>query len=298
MSIDLYKKQSIRQVLEERGLSLKKRWGQNFLVNKSIAEKIVNSLVLLHTRSGKDPTIWEIGPGLGSLSELLLQGNGQLAVFEIDFGIIRFLEEFFASELEAEKLSIVAGDAEKSLGERVRSIEAEKLPDLLCGNLPYRSASRILIQVCSEEKAYVPAVYMVQKEVAERLIGAGTDYGITTILVQSLYTVSKLFSVGPDSFFPAPFVASTVLQFLPKNTDHMGNEIFEILKQLVRAAFSQRRKKLGNTLLPELSVLLQESGESAHSVLDRFEIDVHKRAEDISVEQYRSLAIYLKSRLS
>ncbi len=298
----LYKKQNIKELLATHSLALKKRWGQNFLINYFFVEKIAQLIFsLAHTNGKQKPLrIWEIGPGLGSVSAALLLPDVQLTVFEIDYGIVHFLEKEFAQERAMGKITIVSGDAEKTLEQYVSS--GATLPHVVCGNLPYSSAVRILIKVSSLEQLHVPAVYMIQKEAVDRLVSTvgESQYGISSVLMQSVFSLSHRFSVSADSFYPVPSVESTVFSCIPDT--HIGNSVYSLLCAIVRAAFSQRRKKLYNTLVPMLFSVnglfgdmktAEEKKASICHLLETCSISVHMRAEEVAVKQYVQLAKYI-----
>ena len=249
----LYKRQTVKEILNAHSLALKKRWGQNFLTNHFFAEKITSLVLsLANTHAIQEPLhIWEIGAGLGSLSALFLANNVRLTVFEIDYGLINFLEKEFAKECAEGKLSIITGDAEKTVAQHVT--DASTMPHMICGNLPYSCAVRILVKINSLAQLHVPAVYMIQKEAVERLVSkvGEKQYGISSILMQSIFSLKQQFSISADSFFPMPNVESAVFSCSPRAT-YIDSNAYALLCSIVRAAFSQRRKKLQNTLVPML----------------------------------------------
>ncbi len=197
----------IRRTLAELGLTLKKRWGQNFLINPGVRDKI---LELVDPRP--DETVWEIGPGLGCLTSALLGRCRLLVGFEIDHGLIRFLQSSFAGR---EDFALEAGDAVERWSE-VR--ERRGVPDKVVGNLPYSAASAVIGSFA--EKGFSPKrlVFTVQRELAARLAAApgGKNYSSFSVLCQRAYRVREAFSIRPGSFYPAPQVTSTVVELEPR----------------------------------------------------------------------------------
>lgn len=293
-----YNRASIQKLLHTRALALRKRWGQNFLVNKELAERIAaQAFAACHNQKdqGAALRIWEIGPGLGSLTAQLLEKNTELTVFEIDYGLIRFLQEEFSLEIAEQRLKVVAGDAEKTVLKRAEFLEAAQAPGLICGNLPYRSAVRIILSLCTLPMLCVPAVYMAQKEAVERLLSepGSSQYGVSSVLVQAHYQLRKLSTVSAASFFPTPHVESLLFECVPKRHSHPGRDTGRILQNVVRAAFGQRRKKISNTLLPFLHAAAQHSSWNPEELLTLCSMRQEQRAEEISVENYVKLASYL-----
>ncbi len=170
----------IRAALEERGLALKKRWGQNFLVNRGARERLVSLLEL----KGSE-TVWEIGPGLGSMTGLLLERAKEVRAFEMDRGLCRFLLETFAG---TPAFKLVQGDFLESW----RNAVAEHgPPDRLLGNLPYRTASLMIGDLIEGGLRPRVVVVTVQRELAERMAsGPGTkSYSSFSVLCQSSFHV-------------------------------------------------------------------------------------------------------------
>ncbi|NLI23641.1 MAG: ribosomal RNA small subunit methyltransferase A [Bacteroidales bacterium] len=243
----------------------KKHLGQHFLTDANIARKIaasvpeVSSLPLL-----------EIGPGKGILTEYLLDAFGK---------------NFYAVEIDPEAAAVLK-ERFPELGERLITGDFLTLPleELfphqvgLAGNLPYNISSQIFFRLLDHYSRIPFMVCMVQKEVAERIAspGGNKDYGILSVLLQAYYTVEYLFTVNEKVFSPPPKVKSAVIRLIRKET--LPGCDFGKLKNLVKAAFNQRRKMLRNSLsaYPEL--------------LENFPSVAELRPENLSVEDFISLA--------
>jgi 16S rRNA (adenine1518-N6/adenine1519-N6)-dimethyltransferase len=250
----------IRRTVEQLGLRLQKRWGQNFLVNQGARRQIV-SLV----EPGAGQTIWEIGPGLGTLTVLLLQEVRSLLVFEIDRGLIRYLNGAFA---DRENFHIVEGDVLKTW----RSHYSEtNPPDRIVGNLPYSSASALIAALAESRVGAGRLVFTVQRELAQRMSAApgNKNYSSFSVLCQSVYHVSQRLQLKPGSFYPQPEVYSTVVVLEP-NPEASQIPNWGFFLRCLRTLFRSRRKTVKNNLLAgglipssrvhELDVLFEELG--------------------------------------
>ena len=269
----------IRELLEKRGIALKKRWGQNFLINPGARERLVRLV-----DPAPDQTVWEIGPGLGALTGDLLRAAGRLVAFEVDHGLIAWLEETFGAE---PGFTLVAGDVLKTWREALGRFGP---PDQVVGNLPYRSASAIVGDFI--EGGLVPphAVFTVQREMAQRMTArpGGKSYSSFSVLCQSAFLIRAAGELKPGSFYPPPEVTSTVVELRPR-TDLRPPRDREVFLLLVRALFAARRKTLRNNLLgaaPRLGLPGEELLEAAR----RAGVDPARRGEEYGVEAFVRLA--------
>ena len=228
----------IRRLLAELGIALKKRWGQNFLVSRAARERILAVL-----DPGPGETVWEIGPGLGCLTAAMAGTCRQLVAFEIDHGLVRFLQESFGGQ---EGFVVEAGDAVERWPE---ALARHGLPDKVVGNLPYSAASAMIASFA--EAGFVPArmVFTVQRELAARLTAApgGKNYSSFSALCQHVYAAREHFTLRPGAFYPAPEVMSAVVELSPRGAADPP-ELRRLFNDLVRALFRSRRKTLWNNL--------------------------------------------------
>jgi 16S rRNA (adenine1518-N6/adenine1519-N6)-dimethyltransferase len=272
----------IRRTLDELGLTLKKRWGQNFLINRGVRDKI---LELVDPRP--DEAVWEIGPGLGCLTAGLVGRCRLLVAFEIDHGLLRFLSQSFGGR---EGFVLEAGDAVERWGQ---ACARYGVPDKVVGNLPYSAASAVIGSFAEEGFSPKRLVFTVQRELAARLAAApgGKNYSSFSALCQHAYRVREQFSIHPGSFYPAPQVSSAVVQLEPRGQPETP-EARALFQALVQAAFRSRRKTLWNNLQawsadypPErLTTALRAEG-----------IDPGCRAEQLEPERLAALARRLGS---
>ncbi len=226
------------------GHTARKRFGQNFLVSHGVIKKIIDAV-----GARADDTVVEIGPGLGALTDPLLERLPHLHVVEIDRDLIARLRERYP----AERLSIHEGDAlEFDFGALK---QAGRLK--IVGNLPYNISSPLLFHLANYAEQVYDMHFMLQKEVVDRMVAAPgeSDYGRLSVMLQYRFHMDRLFIVPPGSFNPPPKVDSAIVRMIPldlRSASH--SSIGEIARdythfsQLVARAFSQRRKMLRNTL--------------------------------------------------
>jgi len=269
----------IRAVLEERGLALKKRWGQNFLVNRGARERLVALLEI----QGKQ-TIWEIGPGLGSMTSLLMERAAHVLAFEVDHGLCRFLREMFGG---APSFTLVAGDF---LETWKGALSEHGPPDRLLGNLPYRTASLMIADLIEGGLRPRVCVVTVQRELAQRMTsGPGTkSYSSFSVLCQSCFHVIYRGDLQPGSFYPVPEVVSSIVEMRPKD-DAPDARTLSSLSALCRGLFSSRRKTIRNNLSSGM-LGPNVAADAVRTVLAGEGIDLGSRAEQISPEIFLKLA--------
>lgn len=235
----------IRGILEAEGIALKKRFGQNFLIRSEIRRRIADTIrsALEPDRAGE---IWEIGPGLGALTDLLLEIRRPLVLFEIDRALIRILRRRYG-----ERVTIEEGDAAVRVATGL-SDRSRPVPAAIVGNLPYRSASAMIAAIVEAPEATSAVrslVFLVQEELAARLTappGAG-DYSALSVLVQNSYLVERGLRVPGSAFYPEPRVGSRVITLTARD-DAPQPSLRRTASMLARTAFAQRRKTLRNTL--------------------------------------------------
>lgn len=229
----------IRRAVEQLGLRLQKRWGQNFLVNQGARRQIV-SLV----EPGAAETIWEIGPGLGTLTVLLLPKVRSLLAFEIDRGLIRYLTETFA---DRENFQLIPGDVMKTWRSHYSHTDP---PDKIVGNLPYGTASALIGTLAENRVCAKRLVFTVQRELAQRMSAApgNKNYSSFSVLCQIVYRISQRMQLKPGSFYPPPEVHSSVVLLEP-NPEVFRIPEWRFFLRCLRTLFRSRRKTMRNNLL-------------------------------------------------
>jgi len=242
----------------------KKHLGQHFLTDENIARKIVEGLSFEGYRN-----IMEVGPGMGVLTKYLLEKDQKIYLAEIDQESIEYLKNNY-SKITEETFSgdFLKQDFKFTNGEQIAII----------GNFPYNISSQILFQIIDHYELIPEMVGMFQKEVAERTaaVPRTKDYGILSVLIQAYYDTAYLFTVHENVFNPPPKVKSGVIRINRNPKEGLaGNEV--LFKQIVKAGFNQRRKKLSNAL----KVLNIPEALKTHEFMD-------KRAEELSVADFIS----------
>jgi len=229
-------------------MKAKKSFGQHFLTNEHIAERIANALPLIEAY----PRVLEVGPGRGMLTKHLIEKPIDLKVVEADRMLIPILEQVFPS-LNG---SIIEGDFLKYPLDRA----FEKQPFLLIGNYPYNISSQIVFRMIKYRDLIPQMAGMFQKEMADRIVAppGNKTYGVISVLTQAYYEGKMLFKVEKGNFNPPPKVQSAVILLTRKEDQELGVP-YGWFRRVVKQAFNQRRKMLRNTmkaLLPEKSELL------------------------------------------
>lgn len=270
-----------KELLNGFGLHAKKGFGQNFLVDDSVLEKIVEA-----GNVSKEDTVIEIGPGLGNLTEYLLDKAGKVIAFEIDADMIEILKSRFGDKDNFELVNedIMNVDLKEYIKGSVKVI----------ANLPYYITTPILFKLLKYKEYVTDIVIMVQREVAERLLATpkGKEYGALTVNTNYVSDASLVTIVPNTSFIPEPNVTSAVVK-LEMNLDKAkGIEDEELFKRLVKAAFSARRKKVINSVMN--ANVFSVTKEELTSYIVSLGFSENVRAEEIPTEKYIKLANMLK----
>lgn len=232
---------AIIQLLEEKGLAMSKKFGQNFLLSPDVRNRIVAIMEL-----DKDSKVWEIGPGLGAITSVILSTGADLTAFEIDHGFCRILEsEAFGDD---ENFRLIEGDA---LRKWMDIYEEEGVPNIICGNLPYNVGSVCIAKLLENECHPSKMVFTLQKEVAQRLAAPyGTKlWSSFSILAQIDYDTNIAMDINNGAFFPVPKVTSSVIYMKKLDKPLVDSSIRKTFLMVIRDSFSQRRKTLRNNLL-------------------------------------------------
>ena len=273
----------IATFLNDRGLSLKKRFGQNFLVSPGARERIISTL-----DPRPEDTLWEIGGGIGAMSHMLTSMVRRLIVFEIDHGLTRALKESIGAP---DRFELIEGDYLKRWQEAHRLFGA---PNRILGNLPYNVASQIIASLVNWERPVGRAVFTVQREVAHRMAARpGTkDYSGFSLICQSVFEVGLHGDIAARSFYPVPEVVSTVVSLTPRMP--LVEFDRELYGAVVRDLFAARRKTIRNNLSAG-SVARRFGQPAVDDALRRAGISPGDRGEMLSVEEVQGLVEALRS---
>jgi 16S rRNA (adenine1518-N6/adenine1519-N6)-dimethyltransferase len=257
----------------------KRRFGQNFLVDQGVVDRIVNAV-----SPRADETIIEIGAGRGALTARLLERTGRLVAIEFDRDLVPALREKFSGAS-----SLVLLEADALATDFCAAIEPAKRARVVA-NLPYNIATAVLQRLIEQRHCLSELTLMLQREVVDRITaGAGsTERGYLSVLVDAYCEAEQLFDVAPQAFRPVPKVWSTVvnLRIRPKIAVEVKDE--NLLWQVVSAGFAQRRKTILNNLRdapPNLQELLKKRG-GASIVLCEASIPPLRRAETFTLEEW------------
>ena len=272
-------RRSTREILESHGLRAKKSWGQNFLVDAQVQERIVAAASM-----GSDDVVVEIGAGLGALTRRLVAHAGQVIAIEHDAELATLLEQDLGScpGLRVERVDALVFDF-------AAAALAAGRPLVVVGNLPYQITSPLLFAITDAAqggRVIARAILMVQKEFAQRMLaGPGSKvYGRLSVMVQQQAEGEILFAVGPGAFHPRPSITSTVLRLRPRLTPLAPVRDPARFAQVVKQAFATRRKMLRRALEP------LAGAEAAARALVLSEIQGTRRAEELSVAEFARLA--------
>ena len=292
---------SIKAFLEAEGLAMSKRFGQNFLIDKNARERLHAVL-----ETAKPSHIWEIGPGIGSITSILLEHGHRVTAFEIDHGFARVLRDIFGKTpdfrlvegdfLKTWKTELVAAGTGPASGAPASGAAVSAAaPDFIFGNLPYNAALAIIADLLEEGLLPPRMIFTVQKEAARRIAaGPGTkDYSAFSVLCASVCRTKILYDIGASSFWPQPRVTSSVVALVPRPDPVAANDR-KGFSRFARAAFASRRKTLRNNLA---SLGLYPAGNPSilEEILASMSIPSDIRAEALTAEQLATIYFALKA---
>ncbi len=260
-----------------RAVKAKKFLGQHFLTDLATARRIADTVDVR-----PDLPVLEVGPGMGVMTQYLVQKPRTLKVVEIDYESVDYLRHTYP-DLED---SIIEDDFLKMHLENTFG----GAPFVLTGNYPYNISSQIFFKMLDYRDLIPVCTGMIQKEMAERLVAKpGTKaYGILSVLIQAWYSVEYLFTVEPNVFNPPPKVRSAVVRLTRNDVGNLGCD-HRLFRRVVKTTFNQRRKTLRNNLRPLLAELDAEAGvagdHSAFLANPQFDL----RSERLTVQQFVDL---------
>lgn len=270
----------IRDVLSRHGFSFSKGLGQNFLINPTVCPRMAEM--------GNAQPGWgmiEIGAGVGVLTAELAQRADKVVCIEIDSRLLPILDETLA---EYDNIKIVNQDVLKVDLHKLIAEEFPNMPVAVCANLPYYITSPIIMNLLESRLPISSLTVMVQKEAAQRICAmpGSREVGAVSIVVRYYCEPKVLFQVSRGSFMPAPDVDSTVIRLDIRKQPTVDVKREEDFFRVVKAAFSQRRKTLSNTLSSGLSMNKTQIAE----LLERAGVASNLRAEQLSMQQFADIA--------
>lgn len=270
----------IRDVLSRHGFSFSKGLGQNFLINPTVCPRMAEM--------GNAQPGWgmiEIGAGVGVLTAELARRADKVVCIEIDSRLLPILDETLA---EYDNIKIVNQDVLKVDLHKLIAEEFPNMPVAVCANLPYYITSPIIMNLLESRLPISSLTVMVQKEAAQRICAmpGSREVGAVSIAVRYYCEPKVLFQVSRGSFMPAPDVDSTVIRLDIRKQPEVDVKREEDFFRVVKAAFSQRRKTLSNTLSSGLSMNKTQIAE----LLERAGVASNLRAEQLSMQQFADIA--------
>lgn len=270
------------EVLEKYRFHFQKRFGQNFLIDSSVLDRIVSAAGI-----GKDDCVLEIGPGIGTMTQYLAESARQVIAVEIDKNLIPILEDTLS---EYENVSVINDDILKVDINRIVREQNGGKPVKVVANLPYYITTPIILGLFENHVPLDNITVMVQKEVADRMqVGPGTkDYGALSLAVQYYARPEIVANVPPNCFIPRPNVSSAVIRLTRYEEPPVRVNDERRMFALIRASFNQRRKTLANSLsnAPELGLTRQRVTE----VLEEMQLSPTIRGEALTLEQFAELS--------
>jgi len=269
------KREVTRHILRKFDIRASKRLGQNFLVN----EEVVNNIIRLAGINAGD-NVLEIGPGLGTLTQKLIEAGANVKAVEIDAKMINILATTLAGY---ENVEIIHADVLQIDLQQIFNGQSFKV----VANLPYYITTPIVMTLLEQKLPVTQIVVMMQKEVAERFTATpgGKEYGAVTVAVQYYSVPELLFEVAPQSFIPEPAVTSAVVQLKLRTEKPVALIDEDKFFAVIKAAFAQRRKTLANNLRAfgiSSEILLKLSAATS--------IDLSRRGETLSLQEFARLA--------
>ncbi len=275
----LAKPSAVNRILDAYGLRTKKKYGQNFLIDPHVPEKILQA-----ARVTEADCCLEIGPGIGTLTQYLAGRAGRVIAVEIDADLLPVLSETLSDWPNA---VVVRADILKTDVRALLAEYGEGRPVRVIANLPYYITTPILMQLLESELPVGSYTLMVQKEVADRMqAGPGTkDYGALSLAVQYHTVPETVMTVPPSCFYPPPKVGSAVVHLQARQDRLTDEESGKRLFRIIRAAFLQRRKTLANALRNHAGY----SREQTEAALAACGLRTDVRGEALSLEEICAL---------
>lgn len=283
----LYNPTNTLEIIKKYGFGFQKRFGQNFLIDGNVVEKIVREAGII-----KDDFVLEIGPGIGTMTQILCENAREVAAVEIDKNLIPILAETLAPY---DNVTVINEDILKV---DVRKLAEEKnggRPIKVVANLPYYITTPIIMGLFESHVPLESITIMVQKEVAQRMqVGPGTkDYGALSLAVQFYADAQIVLKVPASCFMPRPNVDSAVIKLVRHEDAPVKVKDEQFMFRVIRAAFNQRRKTLANSLAN--SSELNGSGhactrEDVTTALEAMGLPAGIRGEALTLAQFGELA--------
>ena len=270
------------EVLQKYGFVFQKRFGQNFLIDTHVLEKIIHASEIT-----KDDFVLEIGPGIGTMTQYLAEAAGQVAAVEIDSALIPILKDTLK---DWDNVTVIHGDILKTDIKKLAREKNQGRPIKVVANLPYYITTPIIMGLFESHVPVASITVMVQKEVADRMqTGPGSkDYGALSLAVQYYARPEIVANVPPNCFMPRPKVGSAVICLRKHEAPPVQVEDEKLMFRLIRASFNQRRKTLVNSL--KNSAELSYSKDQIEKCMEKCGFSMTVRGEALTLKQFADLA--------
>ena len=278
-----------RAILERHGFTFKKSFGQNFLTDTNILQKIVDTAEI-----DKKVNVIEIGPGIGALTEFLAESAAEVMAFEIDDRLVPILADTLR---DFDNVTVVNQDILKvDLAQYIAEFKNPDLPIKVVANLPYYITTPILMHLIESGIPFSEFVVMMQREVADRISAQPNTkaYGSLSIAVQYYMTAKVAFIVPRTVFVPAPNVDSAILKMVRRDQPAVAVQDEKFFFKVSKASFVHRRKTLWNNLTSYFGKS-EETKDKLTAALERADLSPSVRGEALSLEEFARLADALKS---
>ena len=278
-----------RAILERHGFTFKKSFGQNFLTDTNILQKIVDTAEI-----DKNVNVIEIGPGIGALTEFLAESAAEVMAFEIDHRLVPILADTLR---DFDNVTVVNQDILKvNLAQYIAEFKNPDLPIKVVANLPYYITTPILMHLIESGIPFSEFVVMMQREVADRISAQPNTkaYGSLSIAVQYYMTAKVAFIVPRTVFVPAPNVDSAILKMVRREQPAVEVQDEKFFFKVSKASFVHRRKTLWNNLTSHFGKS-EETKAKLTAALEQADLSPSVRGEALSLEEFARLADALKS---
>ena len=277
------------EVLQKYGFVFQKRFGQNFLIDTHVLDRIIEASEIT-----KDDFVLEIGPGIGTMTQYLAEAAREVTAVEIDDALIPILKDTLK---EWDNVTVLHGDILKTDIRKIADEKNQGRPIKVVANLPYYITTPIIMGLFESHVPVDSITVMVQKEVADRMqTGPGSkDYGALSLAVQYYAEPKIVANVPPNCFMPRPNVGSAVIRLTRHETVPVQVEDEKLMFRLIRASFNQRRKTLANGLnnSPEIHL----SKEVIQESIEELGVPVTIRGEALTLEQFAALSNIIGRRM-
>lgn len=269
-----YSPKTMNELLTEKEFNLKKKFGQNFIIDENLIDSIVNKSLI-----DKDTLVIEIGPGAGSLTYKMAKESKNILCYEVDETLKPVLSETLK---EFNNVEIIFNDFLKvDVKKDLEKYTYDKL--YVIANLPYYITTPILVKIIEDDLNVDKIVVMVQKEVGDRFKAKPNtkDYSSLSVYLNYYFNVKKLLDVSRNVFVPKPNVDSIVVEFEKKEQKQLKNK--ELFFNLIRDSFKQKRKNLRNNLK-------NYDLDKINEILKKYNLDLTARAEQLSIEVFEDIS--------